>query len=174
LHRDPQLAHHSRTQLQFVAPASVLREGDGMTSTRWMTVAAALIVASAAFAGRHEPGFRGGTDAERLMRPRAAAKLGLSADQQKQIGALEAKFAAENRELMQRARKTRRELRLAKGQGDAKKTEALRISLTAQRDQIRQARVAQREQVRAVLTPEQRAQWQTMHAQRRARPRHER
>lgn len=145
-----------------------------MTSTRWMTVAAALFVASAAFAGRQAPGFRGGLDAETLVRPRAAAKLGLSADQQKEIRALEAKFAEENRHLLQSARKTRRELRLAREQGETEKAVALRTTLGAQRNQIRQARAAQREKFLAVLTPEQRVQWQAMLARQRARPRHER
>lgn len=145
-----------------------------MTSTRWITVAAALLVASAAFAGRHEPGFRVGTDAERLMRPRAAAKLGLSPDQRNQIKVLEAEFAEANREMLRSARNTRRELRLAEQQGDAKKAEALRTALGSRRDQVRQARIAQREKVLAILTPEQRARWQSMRAQRPARPRHER
>jgi Spy/CpxP family protein refolding chaperone len=139
-----------------------------MNKQKWMTAAAVLTLsASLAFAGPHggkHRGDKGGRGA--AMSERLAAKLNLTDTQKQQIRDLSESFRTQNQPLFAAAKQTRTDLKAAREAGDTARAQQLAAALETQHAQLKQAREAQTERVRALLTTEQRAQWDTMKAER--------
>lgn len=148
-----------------------------MKTTKWMTMAAVVTLsASLAFAAPH-PGGKGGKRGMhgmhgrdgQMMGQRMAPKLNLTEAQQQQIRDLQNGFRENNKAFFQSTRETRKQIREAKKAGDTAKIESLKPTLDAQREQMKQLRTAQQQQIVALLTPEQRTQWEAMKAEREQR-----
>lgn len=143
-----------------------------MKKTKWMTMAAVVTLsASLAFAGPHEGGKRGkgGRHGRAELSERLAEKLNLTDAQKSQLRAINEGFRANNKATFESSRALRQELREAKKANDTAKLEALKPQLEAQRTQMRQLREAHQAQIVAILTPEQRAQWEALKAEREQR-----
>lgn len=143
-----------------------------MKTTKWMTMAAVVTLsASLAFAGPHQGGKFGGKRGHHGQEfgARMAAKLNLTDVQQQQIRDLNKSFRENNKAVFESARALRKEFREAKRADDTAKLESLKPQLDAQRTQMKQLRDAHRTQILSVLTPEQRAQFDALKAEREQR-----
>lgn len=142
-----------------------------MKTTKWMTMAAMVtLTASLAFAAPHEGGRGGGRGRHgQEFGQRMAAKLNLTEAQQQQIRDLQKSFRENNAQVFEKAHALRQELREAKRANDAAKLEALKPQMEAQRAQMKQLHEAQQQQISALLTPEQRTQWEALKAEREQR-----
>ena len=144
-----------------------------MKKTKWMTMAAVVtLTASLAFAAPHEGGRgkhgkRGRHGAE--FGQRMAEKLNLTDSQKQQIEAINKGFRENNKAAFESARSLRQEFREAKQANDTARLEALKPQMEAQRTQMSQLRQAHHAQIVAVLTPEQRTQWEALKAERETR-----
>jgi Spy/CpxP family protein refolding chaperone len=122
-----------------------------------------------AFAGPHGGGKgRHGKDGF-VFSGKLAQKLNLTDAQKQQIRALEQQFRDQNKAFFDSARATRKEVRAAKEANDTARLESLKPTIEAQHAQMKQLREAQRERILSVLTPDQRAQLETMKADRKSR-----
>ena len=144
-----------------------------MTNTKkWFTAAAVLTLSSTlAFAaphegrgGKHGRGRHGGDVAERM-----ATKLNLTDAQKQQIKDAQQSFRENNKAFFESTRETRRQIREAKEAGDTARLESLKATAKSQHEQMKQLRDAQMQRIEALLTTEQRAQWQALKAERDAR-----
>ena len=141
-----------------------------MTNTKkWITAAAVLALSSTiAFAAPHEGRGgrhgRGGEFAERF-----AQKLNLTDAQKQQIKDVQQSFRDENKAFFDTVRDTRRQIREAKEAGDTARLESLKATAQSQHAQMKQLRDAKMQRIEAVLTTEQRAQWQALKAEREAK-----
>ena len=142
-------------------------------SKKWFTAAAAVLALSGTMAfaaphegrgGKHGRGGRGGEFAERF-----AQKLNLTDAQKQQIKDVQQSFRDENKAFFDAARDTRRQIREAKEAGDTARLESLKATAQSQRAQMKQLRDARMQRIEAVLTTEQRAQWQSLKAEREAK-----
>lgn len=143
-----------------------------MKTTKWMTMAAVVTLsASLAFAAPHQGGKFGGKRGHRGQEfgARMAAKLNLTDVQQQQIRDLNKSFRENNKAVFESARALRKEFREARRADDTAKLESLEPQLDAQRTQMKQLRDAHRTQILSVLTPEQRAQFDALKAEREQR-----
>jgi periplasmic protein CpxP/Spy len=144
-----------------------------MKTTKWMTMAAVVTLsASLAFAAPHPGGKRGGKFGRhggQHFGERMAEKLNLTDAQQQQIRELNKSFRESNKAFFENTRETRKQLRAAKEAGDTAKVESLKPSLEAQRTQMKQLHDAQQQRILAVLTPQQRTQWEALKAERQKR-----
>jgi Spy/CpxP family protein refolding chaperone len=95
-----------------------------------------------------------------------AEKLGLTDAQKQQVRDIRKSFFEANKPLFEQARATRKEFREAKKANDTAKLDALKPALDAQRAQFKELRAAQEQKIALVLTPQQRAQWDTLKAER--------
>ena len=147
-----------------------------MKTTKWITMAAVVTLsASLAFAAPHDGFGRGKHRREgHAFGERMAAKLNLSEAQQQQIRELNKSFRETNQAFFENARELRKELREARKANDTAKLESLKPQLETQRTQMKQLHDAHQAQILAVLTPEQRTQWEALKAEREQRrgPRH--
>ena len=142
-----------------------------MKTTKWMTMAAVVtLTASLAFAAPHQGG-KGGKRGRHGQEfgQRMAAKLNLTDTQQQQIRDLSKTFRENNKAFFESARSLRKDFREAKRANDTAKLESLKPQMEAQRTQMQQLRDAHKAQIAAVLTPEQRTQWEAMKAEREQR-----
>jgi len=143
-----------------------------MKKTKWITITAAVMALSAtlAFAAPHE-GFGGGKRGGhgREFGQRMAEKLNLSAEQQEQIRDLQTSFRETNKDFFEKAHALRVEFREAKKADDTAKLDSLKPQLEAQRAQMKQLHDAQEAKIAAILTPEQRTQWEALKAEREQR-----
>ena len=140
---------------------------------KWFTAAAVVALSSTlAFAaphgggkgGKHGRGGRGGELSERL-----AQKLNLSEAQKQQIKDIQTQFRAENKAFFESARDTRRQIREATEAGDSARAEQLKATAQSQHARMKELRDANRQRIEAVLTPDQRAQWQALKAEHEAK-----
>jgi len=143
-----------------------------MNSRKWMSMAGVIALsASLAVAAPHDGG-KGGREHGRRHREfgaRFAEKLNLNDAQKQQIRDLQKSFRESNKAFFEQARDTRRQMREARQSGDQSALEALKATAKSQREQMKQLRGEQRERVVALLTPEQRTQFDAMRAEREAR-----
>lgn len=150
-----------------------------MKTTKWITMAAVVtLTASLAFAAPHGRGMGGkrGRHGQEFGE-RMAAKLNLTDAQKQQIRDVQTSFREKNKAIFESAHALRKELREAKNAGDTAKLESLKPAMETQRAQMKQLHDAQRQQILALLTPEQRTQWEALKAereQRRSERRHDR
>lgn len=143
-----------------------------MNRTKWITITAATaLTASLAFAAPHQEGRAGrhNRGPRPAMSLRMAERLNLSDAQREQIRTLQSGFREKSKPLFETFRATRRELRLARRAEDDARLEQLAPAVERQRAQLRQLRKAHRQQVLAVLTPEQRTQFEALKAERAGR-----
>ncbi|HUR81813.1 MAG TPA: Spy/CpxP family protein refolding chaperone [Thermoanaerobaculia bacterium] len=144
-----------------------------MNKTKLITIAAAVTLsATMAFAAPHQGGRggrhgRGGRDG--FMSQRLAEKLNLTDAQKNQIREIEKGFRAQNKATFEGSRTLFQEFREARKANDTARLEALKPQMEAQRTQMQQLREANRQQILAVLTAEQRAQLETLKAERKQR-----
>lgn len=141
-------------------------------SKKWLTAAAVLTLSSTlAFAGPHggKGGGRHGRGHGAQFGEKFAAKLNLSEGQKLQIQEAQKSFREQNKAFFDSARETRRQLREAKEAGDTARLEQLKATAKSQRAQMKTLGEAQTQRIVALLTPEQRTQWDAMKAEREAR-----
>jgi Spy/CpxP family protein refolding chaperone len=140
-----------------------------MSKKKWLTAVAVLTLgASLAIAapnqgwGKHE-GRHGEWSAE------FAQKLNLTDAQKTQLRDLNKSFRADNAAFFQSFHQTREDYRAAMKAGDTAKADSLKATLESQRAQMKQLREAQDSKISTILTPDQRAQWQQIKAERAAK-----
>lgn len=140
-----------------------------MNTTKFITIGAAMtLTASLAFAAPHQGahGGRHGRAARAVIGHHMADRLNLTDAQREQIRTLRSSFREQNREFFESSRAVRKEFRQATRANDTRKVEQLKPAMAAQRTQFRELRAAHRQQILAVLTPEQRAQFEALKAER--------
>jgi Spy/CpxP family protein refolding chaperone len=140
-------------------------------SKKWITAAAVLALSGTmAFAAPHEGrGGRHGRMGRGMLGEHLAQKLNLTDGQKQQIKDSQQSFRDENKAFFEAARDTRRQIREAKEAGDTARLESLKATAESQHAQMKQLHEAQMQRIEAVLTTEQRAQWQALKAEREAR-----
>lgn len=138
---------------------------------KWFTAAAVVALSSTlAFAAPHEGGKRGRDGrGGHAFGQRFAQKLNLSDAQKQQIKDAQTAFRNENKAFFDQARDTRRQIRAAKEAGDAARVEQLKATAKSQHARMKELRSAQHERILALLTPDQRAQWDALKAERAAK-----
>ena len=139
-----------------------------MKANKWMTAVAvvALSTSLAVAAPEGGKGHGGRKHGKQEFGEKLAAKLNLTQAQKDQIQQIRKSNLEQNKAFFEQARATRQALRAAKDAGDTAKVEALKGTLEAQRTQFQQIRDAERTQILALLTPEQKAQFEAMKAER--------
>ena len=138
---------------------------------KWLTAAAVVALSSTlAFAAPHEGGKRGhgrqGGRGGHAFGERFAQKLNLSDAQKQQIKDAQTSFRNENKAFFEQARDTRRQIREAREAGDAARVEQLKATAKSQHARIKELRDEQKQRILALLTPEQRTQWEALKAER--------
>lgn len=145
-------------------------------NSKWITaVAVAALSATIAFAAPHDGGQGGGWHGKGrhgFGGARLAQKLNLTDAQKQQWIALEKSFRQDNAAFFQSMRQTWQDFRAAKQAGDTAKMDSLKPTLESQRAQMRQLRDAQAQKLATILTPEQKAQWDALKAERAAKRHH--
>jgi len=134
-------------------------------------VAVLALGATLAFASMHDgkegkgawEGHRGGSFSEMY-----AQKLNLTDAQKAQIADIEKASRDANKAFFEASKQTREQFKAAKDANDTAKLDALRPTMESQRAQMKQIRDAQDAKIRAILTAEQRAQFDTLKAEREA------
>jgi Spy/CpxP family protein refolding chaperone len=142
-----------------------------MSKSKWMSMAAVIaMTASLAVAAPHEgQGGKHGRGRHGELGARFAEKLNLTDAQKEQIRTMNQTFRDSNKEFFEQARDTHRQMREARQAGDQARLESLKATAQSQRAQMKQLHTEQRQRVLALLTPEQRAQFEAMKAERQAR-----
>lgn len=145
-----------------------------MKNSKWMAFAAvALLTSTMAFAAPHEGGRHGGKFGGRRghgdFGPRMAEKLGLSDAQKEQIRTLRKNFREDNKDFLESAKATFRDFRNARQANDTARIDALKPQLDANRERFRTMHQQLEQQIVSVFTPEQRAQYETLKAERKQR-----
>jgi periplasmic protein CpxP/Spy len=97
-----------------------------------------------------------------------AQKLNLTDAQKAQIADLDKNFRETNKAFFDAQKQTREQFKAAKEANDTAKLDALRPTMESQRTQMKQLRDAQDAKIKTILTPEQRAQFDTLKAEREA------
>ena len=142
-----------------------------MKSKKFMTMAAVLALSTTvAFAAPHEgKGGRHGRGGRAEFGARFAEKLNLTDAQKAQIKTVRQNFREQNKAFFDSSRNVFQQFREAKKANDTAKLESLKPQLEANRAQMQQLREQEKTQILAVLTPEQRTQWEALKAEREAR-----
>ena len=143
-----------------------------MKNSKWITAAAATLALSASLAiaapnagSGHGWGHEGGKG-RHAMGARLAEKLNLTDLQKQQWQALQTDFQRDNKAFLDQAHQTMQDFRAAKQAGDTAKVEALKPTLQSQRAQMKQLHEAQEQKFVALLTADQKAQFDTLKAAR--------
>ncbi len=143
-----------------------------MKKLKFISTTAAVLALSASLAiaaphGKGQGGKRGHGRAE--FGERFAAKLNLTDAQKAQVKQFNESFRERNKAFFESSRETMRQLREAKQAGDTARADALKATMKSQREQMKQLRAEQHAQIRAILTAEQRAQYDALKAERESR-----
>jgi len=143
-------------------------------NSKWITaVAVAALSATMAFAAPHDGGQGGwhgkGHGRHGFGGARLAEKLNLTDAQKQQWIDLEKGFRQDNAAFFQTMRQTWQDFRAAKQAGDTAKMDSLKPAMETQRAQMRQLRDAQELKLAALLTPDQKAKWDALKAERAAK-----
>ncbi|HET7436701.1 MAG TPA: Spy/CpxP family protein refolding chaperone [Thermoanaerobaculia bacterium] len=136
------------------------------TAVTILALSATLAVAAPNGQGKHRGHGRHGRDG---FGQRAFAKLNLSDAQKQQIKDLRTSFREQNKALFAAMKQTRIEMKAAREANDTARMETIRNTARAQREQIKAKSEGLRAQVLNILTPEQRAQYDAMKAERQQR-----
>ena len=105
----------------------------------------------------------------RAMAAHLAKKLNLTDAQIEQWKSIHQSFRTDNQAFLQSVRQTHQDLRAARQAGDEAKVAELKAVAQSQRAQMKQLREAQHEKFLSILTPDQRAQFDALKAERQAR-----
>lgn len=146
-----------------------------MNKSKWMAVAAVLTLsATMAFAGpgegrgkfggKHGRDGRGGEFSARF-----ADKLDLTDAQKQQLAEVQKTFREQNKTFFDSMRQTRQDLKAARDAGDTARLDALKGTMASQREQMKALHEQQKARIMALLTPEQRAKWETLKEERKER-----
>lgn len=137
----------------------------------WITgVAAVALSATLAFAGTATAeGHNGHRFGRGHQFARLATKLNLTDAQKAQWKSLRQTSRAQNAAFFQQVRETHKEMRAARDANDQAKIDALKPTVQAQREQMKQLRKDQMAQFESILTPDQLAQLNALKAERAAR-----
>lgn len=143
-----------------------------MNKTKWMSVAAVLTLSTTlAFAGPH--GAKGKSEGMHgrggELGARFAQKLNLSEAQKTQIRDLRKSFHEQNKAFFDSMRETRQQFKAAREANDTARLDALKGTMASQREQMKQLRAQQHDRMLALLTPDQRTQFEAMKAEREAK-----
>ena len=139
------------------------------TKNKWLTAVAVLTLgASLAIAAPNE-GFGKHAGRQGMWSEKFAQKLNLSDAQKQQIQDLNKSFRQDNAAFLQSFHQTMENYHTAVKAGDTAKANSLKPAVDSQKAQMKQLRDAQDQKISAVLTPDQRAQWQQLKAERAAR-----
>jgi Spy/CpxP family protein refolding chaperone len=154
-------------------PAIKLRKipkGKPMKKKTISAVAVLALGATMAFATMHDgKEGKGGWDGHRGgFSEMYAQKLNLTDAQKTQIADLDKNFRETNKALFEASHQTREQFKAAKVANDTAKLDALRPTMDSQHAQMKQLRDAQDAKIKTILTPEQRAQFDTLKAEREA------
>lgn len=132
-----------------------------MKKHKWIAVVAVLTFGtSLAIAGEG-----GGKHGRKGDMGRLAQKLNLTETQQSQLAEIKKSFRAANEPFLNEFRETMKQYREARKAGDTARVEALKPAMESQRARMQQLRAAQEQQIAAILTPEQKTQWDAMKAE---------
>jgi Spy/CpxP family protein refolding chaperone len=138
-------------------------------TTKWVAMAAALTLsATLAVAAPHGGGKGGRGGARGEFSERFAQKLNLTDTQKQQVRETQQSFREQNKAFFEQMKDTHRQMREAKQSGDAARIDALKATVQSQRERMKQLRQEQTERIVALLTPEQRAQFDALKAERKA------
>jgi periplasmic protein CpxP/Spy len=146
-----------------------------MNKSKWMSVAAVLTLsATMAFAGPGEGrGKFGGKHAREgrggAFSARFADKLDLTESQKLRLAELQKTFREQNKSFFDSMRQTRQELKAAREADDTTRLETLKGTMASQREQMKALHEQQKARITALLTPEQRAKWETLQEDRKDR-----
>jgi protein CpxP len=140
-------------------------------TSKWISaVAVVALSATMAFAADNGAGKAwGGHQGRHGMSAHLAQKLNLTDAQREQWKAINTSFREENKAFFESMRQTWQELRAAKQAGDTAKVESLKPTLQSQRAQMKELHQANEQKLAAILTPEQRTQFDAIKAERAAR-----
>ena len=111
----------------------------------------------------------GGHGRRGAMGERMAQKLNLTDAQKDQLKALHRSFREDNKAFFETMHQTRQEMKAARDAGDTAKVDSLKATFQSQRAQLKQLHDAQQEKFLAILTPDQRTQYDALKAERDAR-----
>lgn len=140
-------------------------------TTKWTTMAAVLAL-STSLAIAAPNGAKGegkhARDGRGMHGERFEQKLNLTDAQKEQIRTIRASFREQNKAFFETAQATREQFRDAKKSGDTARADALKATMEAHRTQMQHIRQQQRAQIAAILTPEQRTQFEELEAKRAA------
>ena len=129
-------------------------------------VAVVALGASLALAAPHGEGRDGGHRGRRGdFSMKFMQKLNLTDAQKQQMKTVRQNFRQQNEALFSGFHQTMKEYRAAKQANDTAKAESLKATLDSQKAQVAQAHKAEHEQMLTVLTAEQRAQYDAMKAE---------
>jgi len=142
-----------------------------MNSKKWITGAAILAVsASLAIAAPNEgKGWGGHGKGQAMWGEKFAQKLNLTDAQKQQVRDLNTSFRQDNKAFFESFQQTMQDYRAAKQANDQAKLDALKPTIESQRAQMKQLHDAQEQKILSILTPDQRAQYQALKAERDAR-----
>lgn len=141
-------------------------------NSKWITaVAVAALSATVAFAAPHDGGQGGwhGKGRHGHGEARLAQKLNLTDAQKQQWKDMEKNFRQDNAAFFQSMRQTWQDFKAAKQAGDTAKLDALKPTMESQYAQMKQLRETQEQKLATILMPDQKAQWDTLKAERAAR-----
>ena len=140
-----------------------------MSKKKWLTAVAVLTLgASLAIAAPNEGwGKHAGRHGE--FSEQFAQKLNLTDAQKTQLRDLNKSFRQDNAAFLQSFHQSMEDYRAAMKSGDTAKANSLKPTVDSQRAQMKQLREAQDSKISTILTPDQRAQWQQLKAERAAK-----
>jgi Spy/CpxP family protein refolding chaperone len=156
----------------LASPASnqaAARRPNPMKKKTFSAVAVLALGATLAFASMHDGKGKGsweGHGGHGGFSEMYAQKLNLTDAQKAQIADLDKSFRESNKALFEASKQTHEQFKAAKDANDTAKLDALRPAMDSQRAQMKQLRDAQDAKIKAILTPEQRAQFDTLKAER--------
>jgi Spy/CpxP family protein refolding chaperone len=133
---------------------------------KWMVALAVMIFGTTLAVASPREGGRGGKHDGKGFSEKFSQKLNLSEAQKVQIDEIHKSTREQNAAFFDSMRQTRQEYRAAKKAGDTAKADSLEATMKSNRAQMKQIHEATMERIGAVLTPEQKAQFEAMKAER--------
>lgn len=127
------------------------------------------LTSTLAFAAPHGGRGQGGRHGKADFAEKFAQKLNLTDAQKAQIKQIHLSSREQNKVFFEQSRATRKALREARQANDTARLEQLKATMEADGVRFKQIREAEMAQVLSVLTPEQRAQFEALKAEGKAR-----
>jgi len=141
--------------------------------SKWISAAAVVALSGAIAFGAVDEGngkaWGHGGHHRGMMVAHLAKKLNLTDAQKDQLKAMHRAMREENQPFFQAARQTRKDYRAAKQAGDTAKMAELKSVMQSQHEQMKQLHQQSEQKLLSILTPDQRAQYDALKAERAAR-----